>query len=195
MTSPVARTAVLLDDIETGGYRGGAAEAAPLPASTAASEASAETPTRRELGLAEAFALSPSVRMVEDQGAKIKEMQKMMEDQAKVINDLNQKITLLLENSKKTAMTPHEEENAMLKQEVKDLKMAVEKVMETNAKRAEQEAPAGPLALPSSATADAGLPPDVPGPSTALRSDELKSWDKEKLIRIPEAAKCETPEA
>ena len=101
LSAPVARAAVSPMDTETRGFGGGAGETAPIPDSTAASEAGAETPTRRELGLAEAFALSPSVRMVEDQGAKIKEMQKMMEDQAKVIDDFESRNAEVLVQSKK----------------------------------------------------------------------------------------------
>ena len=111
------------------------------------------------------------------------------------INDLKQSIVLLLESAKKTAPAVRmqaDEENAKLKQEVKELKGTIDEMKEANVGRAEREAAAeSPDSLTPAATA-AGLSSGVSGLSTAPQPHDLDGvWDKEKLTQVSEAAKCE----
>ena len=170
------------------GDGGGGGEAAPVPESP-------ETPTGRAPGFGpEAFDVSSNVAMVEDQGERIKELERKLEEQTDAFNDLK-RIVLLLESAKKT--TPavsmqDDEENAKLKQEVKELKGAIDEMKEANVRRAEREAADVPPDSSLPAAAAAGLSSGVPGLSTGSGPHDLDGvWDKGRLAQVPEAYKCE----
>ena len=93
----------------------GGGEGAPVPASTVASEAGADTPPiERELGFDQETAgigsnapvaapvAEVAAPVAENQGEKMKEKEQKAEDQSKIIVDLQRNIALLLESAKNT---------------------------------------------------------------------------------------------
>ena len=103
----------------------------PVPDTAAGSEASAGTPTRRGLGFAGTFVLSPDAPSVDDQGEKIKELEKKVEDRDKKLEELQKTLGDFISQFA-SAKVKADEENAMLKQAVEDLKGTIDEVKKAN---------------------------------------------------------------